>query len=134
MPIGVKSSMPLERHGHIQRRIDDVRIHYAEQQCVTVGLRFDYEIGADHPDGAGPVVDDERLAERGVQLVRQRAREYVGAAACRPWHDDTYRLVRIGGVRLRRGCHRDGCDCAYQQAHRRRVFKRRVAAGRHGTT
>src|SRR5581483_8930024 len=50
---------------------------------------------ADATGGAGPVLDDARLAENVGEMLRQQAGDEIGAAARRKRHDDADRLRRI---------------------------------------
>ena len=68
--------------GHLaQRRVDAVRRDVAEQQRVAVGRGPGDELGADRAVGAGLVLDDHRLLQPLVELLRDDARHGVVAAA-----------------------------------------------------
>src|SRR6266702_1577612 len=69
----------------------------------TVGEGFGGHLDAYHLAGARAVVHDELLAERCGELLREGARDDVGAAACRGGHDEAHRLRRISGLRRRSG-------------------------------
>ena len=86
----------------LQVRHDRERSARGGEQRVAIGRALHHGVGADRAAGAGLVVDDERLAERVLQLLRDHARRDVGGLARRPGHDHFHRVVRI---RLRkRGC------------------------------
>ena len=65
-----------------------------DEQRVTVSGRLGRRLGADVAAGAGPILDDEWLAEDLRHFRRHRARDDVRAAAGREWHDDPDRLGR----------------------------------------
>ena len=67
----------------MQIRIHRVAADAGEEERVAVGRRLGGELGADRAAGAGPIVDDDRLAEIGPELLRDRARHRVVAAAVR---------------------------------------------------
>ncbi|MNL05444.1 hypothetical protein D3C87_1260420 [compost metagenome] len=84
----------------VQAGRDGQRRYVAKQQGVSVGLRASHRGGAYRAARAGLVLDDDLLAQRVVQLLRQRARQRVGRAAGREGHHDADGLVRIRlGVR-----------------------------------
>ncbi len=72
-------------------------------QRVAVGLGLGDVFRADDGAGAGLVLDDHGAAELLGHLLRERARDDVGAAAGRERHDDPGHLAgEIGGARCRR--------------------------------
>ena len=85
-----------------EMRIDRERPGIAHQQRVAIGRRLGHEGRADTAAGAGLVLDDEGLPERGAQPLGDRARIEVGAAAGRERHHDGDRSRRIGIRPLRR--------------------------------
>src|SRR5882724_13492494 len=102
------------RHLLVHDRIDreSARGH---QDRVPVGGRFGGELDAYHLAGAGAVVDDELLAERFGELLREGAGDDVCAAAGRRGHDEAHGLRRIR--HLRRG---PGADQGQQEKRRGR--------------
>ena len=80
----------LEQAGVHDQRVD--RRH----QGQPVGLGARDLLAADIARGAGDVVDDDRLAEPGRQLLRHEAGDDVGTGARREGHDDAHRLVGPG--------------------------------------
>ncbi len=94
-----------DRDEMLERLIGNFRIdggtdrHLAgrgEQQRVAVGRRFRRDIGTEHAVRARPVLDDEALAERFLQPLRNQAPEDVGTAARGIAHDDLHGAGRIG--------------------------------------
>ena len=53
------------------------------------------KLGADIAGAAGPVIDDELLAEMLRQRIRQQPRGDVGSDAGRIGHDDAHRPRRV---------------------------------------
>ena len=76
----------------------------AEHQRVAVRFGGGDAAGPDDAGRAGLVLDDERLAERSLQLLGDHARVGVGRAARCERHHDAHRPVRIavGGIGLRK--------------------------------
>ena len=107
----------VERHLAVQRLVDAVRAHRAHQQRVAVGRRLGHDIGAHVAPRPGAVLHHEGLAESLAQLGRNRARQNVGGAAGRKWHDDFDRLGRPGCLRKNIFCRRKKCH--RQKRHRR---------------
>ena len=103
------------RHLRVQARVDRVRAHGAHFQRVAVGRGLGDQLRADVAAGAGPVVDDDRLAPCVGELLRDGAGEDVGGAARRERHDEADRLRRIGlrpgARRERREQHQANGDC-----------------------
>src|ERR1700716_3007938 len=85
----------LRDHGGRDREGSDA----AEQQCVAVGLRLGDGVIADDESAAGPVLDDDGLAEFLPQLLRENARTIVGGAAGGLRDDELYGALGI--LRLR---------------------------------
>ena len=80
----------VEKLVHHQRRID------RHEQRVAVGRRLRGRLGADQRVGAGPVLDQDRLAPVLAHLLADDARHDVARAARRERHDDADRPVGIG--------------------------------------
>src|SRR5204863_5718064 len=59
---------------------------------VSIGRRTSHMLGADERAGTGPVVDDDGLAERPGEWLRDRACERVGDAARGKRRNETNRL------------------------------------------
>ena len=72
---------------------------------MAVGSRAHRSLGRDVPAGAGPVLDQEWLAEPFRQPLTEQARRDVGAAAGGLSDDDAHRPCRMG---LRPSEARDG--------------------------
>jgi hypothetical protein len=68
-------------------------------QNITVRRGTGRGLGGDDPAGAGPVVDDELLAELLGELVGDDPRGHVGDSASPVRDDDAHRAVRIAGLR-----------------------------------
>ena len=83
-----------ERLAGQQRFIHGVRVGH-QQQRVAVGRGLGNDVGADHRAAAGLVVDDEALAQRLLQPLREKAGVVVGRAAGGEGHDDADRPVGI---------------------------------------
>ena len=81
-------------------RIDGDQAVGGHDQRVAVGLRMGGHFGGDIAVGAGAVLDEERLAHRLGQALRQQPRGDVGRAAGRDRHQHLDRPRRI---LLRRG-------------------------------
>ena len=86
----------------VEALVDGQRPRRAEQQRVAVGLGLVGEIGPDVAAGAGLVLDHDRLAPSGLQLVADDAREHVVDAAAGEGHDDPHCAGREGRLRRRR--------------------------------
>src|SRR5213079_1507345 len=86
----------------VQVRIHHVAADAGEEKRVAVGRRLRRELRADRAAGAGPVVDDDRLAKLRADLLRDRARHGVVAAAGREGDDQVDRLRRVLSERERR--------------------------------
>ena len=87
----------------LHRRIDDHGAGRAQHQRVAVGRRLGRRFHRDRAGRAGLVVDDHVLAERGAELLGQRPRHQIGAAARGERHDHADRFGRPFGVlRLRK--------------------------------
>jgi len=65
------------------------------KERIAVRRRLDRELGADDRAGTRPVVDEELLRRAARQLVDDRARDDVIAAAGRVGHDYPHRFRRI---------------------------------------
>ena len=83
------------RGGEVNHRREVLQAVIDGEHRVAVRRRPRDELGADDAARAGPVLDDELLAERGAELGREDADENVGAAAGREWHDQADRPRRI---------------------------------------
>ena len=86
----------------VKRLVDGERRRIGEQQRIAVRRGLGRLFGADIAAGAGPVVDDHRLAPFLRQLLRHHAHQRVGRGARRRRHDDLDRPRRIG-LRLAQG-------------------------------
>ena len=84
----------------IHRGGADMRAPLADDDGVAVGRRAEHPRDADGAAGAADVLDDHRLAERGLHMVADDARDDVGDAAGRERHDQGHGLRRKG-LRLR---------------------------------
>ncbi len=75
----------------------------AGQQRVAVGGRLRDDVGRDRARSAGPVLDDDRLAEQLGHALAERSRHDVGAAARCETNEQPDRLLRPGlRARIRR--------------------------------
>src|SRR5262245_6646620 len=83
----------------IKRRIDGV-VRCGKEEGIAIWGSADDRLGAEIGASAGPVFDDERLAEPLRQPLADHARNNVSRAARGKWHDQTHRPRRIG-LRLR---------------------------------
>ena len=103
-----RREVPDRIEGHLaeEARVDRERSRRAHQQRVAVGGALRDDVGADVAARAGPIVDQHLLREALGELLRDRARDDVGAAARRESDDEANRL---GGVGLRRGRVRRRC-------------------------
>ncbi len=68
------------------------RLHHEHRAVRRRGLD---RVGRDAADGAGTILDDHRLAERGRHLLGDDARDDVGGAARREADEDLDRLVDL---------------------------------------
>ena len=93
----------VERHVGDERVVHRVHAHRVEQDRVAVRRRARDRAGADVARAAGAVLDDDRLAHRLMQMQRHDARQNVGRAARRPWHQQRDLAARIGLRKGRRG-------------------------------
>jgi hypothetical protein len=80
----------------IERAVDRERRGRRREQRVAVCVRLEHQLGADIAAGARAVLDDERLPEPGVQLLRNDACRRIDAAAGGDVDDDPHRPVRVG--------------------------------------
>ena len=88
----------------VERRIDGERAGIAEHQHMAVGRRLRHHVGGDDAAGARHVLDDERLAERRGEFLREQPRQHVRIAAGTGGRDQPHRSGRPGLVlRHRRG-------------------------------
>src|SRR5215831_11363321 len=79
----------------IKRRIDGV-VRCGKEKGIAIWGSADDRLGAEIGASAGPVFDDERLAEPLRQPLADHARNDVSRAARGKWHDQTHRPRRIG--------------------------------------
>ncbi len=70
-----------------------------QQQRVAVRIGGGDVVPGEIAAGAGPVLDDDRLAERLLQIVGNLPREGVGGAAGHERDDELDRLVGVGALR-----------------------------------
>jgi hypothetical protein len=84
-----------------QELAEHQRLARNDAQRVAVGRGFRAGAGADVEGAAGPVLDDDRLAEALVQLVAERTHEDIAGAAGAGADDHPDRTVRVvlGGER-----------------------------------
>src|SRR5688572_6468194 len=95
-------------------RVNDVtRVDGKQRVAVSSGFRG--EVGADRAAGAGPIVDDESLSERLLQLLSHHARETVRAAAGGEGYDDANRFTRVCLAQRVRG-RAEPAACAHERA------------------
>jgi len=86
----------------VECRRDDEAAEARNHQRVAVGRRARDRFLADDAAGAGPILDHERLAQGGTELVRHDAGEQVGGAGGRERYHDLHRPGRPGrGLRKR---------------------------------
>src|SRR6266699_5173270 len=83
------------------------------EQRIAVGLRLRDLRGADGAARAGPVLDDDGLAELRGEFFGDRARHDVGAAPGGERDDDPHRL-RGPGLRQRAGLYGAQRQCSYR--------------------
>ena len=90
------------RHGE---RSEDDRPIRPDQQRMPIGLGARHVVAGDQAGAAGPVLDDDRLAERVADRRLQHARAHVDIAARRVGHDhgDRLRWELLRGGRQRPG-------------------------------
>ena len=67
----------------------------SEQERVTVGCGTRNELAGDDRIAARTIVDNDYLAEILLQVIGERARRDIGAAARRKWYDDANRTRRV---------------------------------------
>jgi hypothetical protein len=98
-----------------------IRTHHVikpePQQRVTIGRRIDDRLDGDVGAGAGPVLDDDLLAEPLRQPRGNNACDGVGTSARRKAHDPAHRPHRIG-LRprdARRGWQRGSARCEMEK-------------------
>src|SRR3984957_2770272 len=86
----------VERHLGEERVVHRVHAHRVEQERVAVGRGARDGCGADVAGGAGAVLDQDRLAERLIEMSADDARQDVGRAAGRERDDEGERAIRPG--------------------------------------
>src|SRR5262245_44734782 len=79
----------------IKRRIDGV-VRCGKEEGIAIWGSADDRLGAEIGASAGPVFDDEWLAEPLRQPLADHARNDVSRAARGKWHDQTHRPRRVG--------------------------------------
>ena len=79
--------------------VDRDRRDVTHDDRVTVGLRLCSQINADGAAGTAAIVDHHGMAPALTELLRQRARQKISAAARRQRHDETHRALGKGGER-----------------------------------
>ena len=82
----------------VERGADGERARACEQQRVAIGLGRRDELRREGAAGARPVLDDDRLAEPGRQMLRDEACHHVDRPARRERHDQ---LNEALGIRRR---------------------------------
>src|SRR5262245_9320627 len=83
----------------LEKRLVDADGVLAHQHGVAVRRRGRDHLPGDVAAGAALVLDHDRLAELGLQLIRNLAEERVGGAARRESNDEFDRPVRIAALR-----------------------------------
>ena len=79
----------------VERRVDGIgRID--QQECIPVGGRAHDGLGGEIVSGAGPVLDNDWLAELFRQLLADQARHEVGRAAWRIADNPANGSCRVG--------------------------------------
>ena len=86
------------RHFRVHIRINGERPGAAHHQRITVGRGLRHHLGADHAARAAAIFNHKGVTQRFGQALRQRARDKIGAATRREWHDEAYWFC---GVALR---------------------------------
>jgi hypothetical protein len=111
----------------IDRAVRNVGAEMADTDGVAVGRRGHHAADPDRATGAGDVLDQHRLAERGAHALAEHARQHVGRAAGGERHDDGDRAVRVA-LRRSRCDHR-----GHRENHRgnRRQHRRRSSCRGH---
>jgi hypothetical protein len=79
----------------VDARAHGERRHRCEQDSVAVGCSARGGLGRDDGAAAGTIVDHHRPLELVLQLVREEARENVGATAGRKRTQEGHRTLRI---------------------------------------
>ncbi len=82
-----------------QRGVDGQVAGWRHQQGAAVARRAAHRVDADIAVGPGLVVHHHGKPTALVQTLRERAREQVGRAGCREWHNDAQRAAGEGGLR-----------------------------------
>ena len=98
----------------VQRWVDDHHAGIGQHQRVAIRRRAHDILRAHRATGARLVIHHHRLAQHGLQLVRQQTGMLIQRAACRKAHHQTNRLAGEGIRRLRARRHQQ--TCARQQA------------------
>jgi hypothetical protein len=80
----IKGEFRIERRDHREGRA-------GQQQRVTIGLRTRDDFRTDRTAGAGPVIDNELLAEGFGEFLRDQPPRHIGGAAGRKRNDQTDR-------------------------------------------
>jgi hypothetical protein len=93
-------------HPLLDRRNDGVR-HIGEQEGVAVRRGLGSELSAEAAAGAGPIVEDDLLAERFRHPLTDEASEHIRAASSRIGHDERDGMIGIGLSRSRRASESD---------------------------
>ena len=73
--------------------IDGPATHRDGGHGVAIRCGLSQRIGAYIAASAGAVLDEEILAEPGLQLLGQQPGEHIGRATGRPGHDDAHRAL-----------------------------------------
>src|SRR5690242_11028068 len=66
-----------------------------EQNCVSIRCRFGHKIGTDCAAGTRSVFDDDSFAPTFAELIGDKPRDEIGAAAGGEGYYDCYSAVRI---------------------------------------
>jgi hypothetical protein len=100
----------VERKLCVKRRIDRVCAHGAKQQRIAIRRSFRDERRTDASASAALVLDHDRHAVLGLELLTEHARDQIGRAARAERHNKGNGLLRPSrlGARDRRGKARGG--------------------------
>jgi hypothetical protein len=98
----------------VKARIDRIG-EGAHQERITIALTGRDRLRADDGARARLVLDDDGDAEVLCQLLCQRARHHIGAAARREWHHDLDDPLWIGRAHAAIGQHRQRACCKREQ-------------------
>src|SRR6516165_3797103 len=106
---GLEVPADVEIQPRIEEGVDRIGAHRAEQQRCSVGRRLGDVACPDAAAGAGLVLDHDRDAGLGLQVLLQDASDQIGGAAGRKRHHD-------GDLALRPGVLRGSGRCREQES------------------